>query len=107
MELNIHVEAEQINKAISEAVLQSTLGDDIRKAIDKVREDLQKSAGWFTTAIEKNVQNCVNREIDKILSESRYNNIIREAIKKKFEAQILEDLVQQFLNKVNISTNRY
>lgn len=92
MEINVNVDAEAINKEITEAVAKSAIGKEIKRVIEeKVKE--------LSTSYNNPLSRVVGREIEKMLRqliEEEYMGQIKEFVRK----QMSDDFVKDILGKM-------
>lgn len=92
MELNVNINPEDINKLVADAVLQSTIGVQVRKIVeDKVKELAQR----YDNPIQKVVEYEISNIIRQVLIEKH-----SDEMKKKIEEELSKQMSSEFVTKV-------
>jgi len=93
---NINIDPEAVTKAISDAVLASTLGVEIKKSVDVQVEKLGK--GWeFKNHIDTVVKQEMSNYIQKIIRENE--PVIKTFVEKNLTEKIMEDILRKMWEK--------
>ena len=92
MDININVDAEAINKQITEAVAKSAIGEELKKVVDREVKKISNS-------YENPLGVVVGREIEKMLRkliEEEYIGKIKEFV----SARMSDEFVKNILDKM-------
>lgn len=87
-ELKVELDPQAINKLVAEAILQSAIGTQLEKVINKNIETLSRS---YDNPIEPVVQSEIREAVTKIVRE-KYGEMIRQKVAEKVTEQFTEDL---------------
>lgn len=98
--VRITVDPEQVNKMLSEALLQSAIGEQLEKVINKEVQALSRS---YDNPIEKVVKNEIREAITRIINEE-YGEKIKTMVAEKVTEQFTKDLFDKLWSSY---TNRY
>lgn len=101
MDIKVDINAEVINKAVVDAIINSTLGVQIENAI---KEELKKLSGWNYN-YQKTFENVIHCEVEKLmrnLVQTQYKEMVETVVKEKLSEQFTSELVGKlFDNWVN------
>lgn len=86
MEIKVDVKPEDINKMVSEAVLNSAIGTEIKKVI---QDCVSKLSDW-NSPMKKAIEDVVHKEIIAIVQKEH-----GEKIKAAVQAQITDQMVSE------------
>jgi hypothetical protein len=86
--IEVQIDAEAINKQVSEAILDSALGKQLESAIDVLFRDYE-----FTTVLNK----AVERELDRILSIKVREAFELPAVQKQVASVVLAKLTDKVM----------
>lgn len=89
MELNVQINPDDINKMVSEAVLKSAIGEELKKAIAKQMEQLGRT---FDNPVEHVVNQHVRDMVQGVLI-GTYTERIRERIHQAVAAKITDEFI--------------
>jgi uncharacterized membrane-anchored protein YjiN (DUF445 family) len=93
MELNVAIDAAQINKMVAEAILHSTLGETLTEAVRKATENLLKAPSYGAkSAVEDVVDRMVKDRLHELLREEPYRSQIDAAIRNQLTETALEQI---------------
>lgn len=91
--LNVEVNAEKVNQYLANAILESVLGEEIKKAIKEKLADY---------SLRNTIQASVNSHISKIiyqLLQEEHGEEIKKAVKDKMSEGIVTELASKALDK--------
>lgn len=92
MELNVNIDPEQINKMVADAVLESALGDAVKKVIN---EQVKKLSSSYNNPLESVVQqHIVNMIRDTLVTE------YADDFKSKVHKAVADKMNDDFVGKV-------
>ena len=96
--LNVKIDKEAVEAQIVSAIMQSSIGTHLQKAID---EALEKPEGYGKQSwLEKTIKHLVEKKIEDIIQVTIGGN---EDLKKKVEAAVIEgatdDVINQLISK--------
>ena len=92
MDLNVNIDPEQINKMVSEAVLESAIGDQVKTQVQKTVDELGRS---YNNPIEGVIQQQVADLILQCLMAEH-----AETLKGKVHEAVSSKITDEFVNKV-------
>jgi len=92
MDLNINIDPEQINKMVAEAVLNSAIGEQVKKQVQKNVDELGKS---YQNPIDAVIKKHVNDLILKCLISEH-----ADLLKSKIHESVSGKMTDEFINKV-------
>lgn len=102
--LEIQIEAEQVNKMISDAILKSSIGKQVEEAVEKVVKDIRENS-WNTKSwLDSSIRTFIQQELDKVIVEE-YGDRLREAIKKNLEKNI-DALISEATASIQVKQDR-
>ena len=95
-EYKIDVDPEQVNKAIAQAVLDSTVGVRIKQAIERSGDEFVRGFDYtLRQAVQEELRDTVKREIlEKHLA------TIRERVEAGLTQKVIDDLIQGLLKRI-------
>lgn len=91
VELNVQLDPEQINAMVSQAILQSAIGEEIRKAVEG---HIRRLTTGYDSAIGKIVEKIVNEEVRNVVG-LQFTPLVKE----KVQESLTEELVGKLINK--------
>lgn len=97
MEIEVQIDAEQVNKHVTEAILNSTLGAKLKEAIEKSVNDT--SSGYNRYGLGSVIEEVVKNEVRNVIMElirTQYQHVIEEGVK----AKLTEDYVGKMFEKL-------
>lgn len=86
MDVKLDLKPEQINQFIADKILESVIGTNIKKEVEKKISELDE--GIYETPLK----NMVHGEV---------NNVVRELITTHFKDEIVEIMKKRFLNDLD------
>ena len=92
----IDIDAEAVNKAISDAVLKSSIGVELKAAVKKHIDGFENEYK-FRQAIDKMVEKQISHEIQTAMEQHR--DLIQEFVSKKLSTEMLDKIMEQMWNK--------
>lgn len=93
MEVKINIEPEQINQMVSQAILESVIGEKMKAAIEK---ELAKLSSSYDNPLEKVVAEEIRIILIDLLRSEPYYEQINAAVKK----ELTEEAIAQILGTV-------
>ena len=91
MEINVNIDAEAINKQITEAVAKSAIGEELKKVVDREVKKISNS-------YENPLGVVVGREIEKMLRkliEEEYIGKIKEFVSARMSDEFVKDILDK------------
>lgn len=92
MDLKVEINAEDLNKQVTEAIAKSAIGEALKEQIDKTVVEMSK--GW-NNPYENIIKQHISQEIEKVLSED-YQEAMNDFVKSK----MTDEFVQSLFTKV-------
>lgn len=89
MELQLNISPEQINEMVSQAILDSAIGEQVRKAVEDKVKDLSRA---YDNPIHKIVEKEIGREVERLVREE-FGAQVKAAVKEKVTEQFTSDLM--------------
>lgn len=89
MEINVEIKPEQINEAVTNAIIESAIGKHLREVIQKQLKMLDTS---YNNPIEPVVKEIIHKEISKLIQET-YGEMIRQKVKEQLTEEFVTELV--------------
>lgn len=89
MSLSIDINPEDVNKMVSEAILNSAIGENVKKQIDTYIKELNYSHSSPIKDVIQGTVSCMIRET----IESEYKEQLREILKQALDERITIDLM--------------
>jgi len=92
--------AEQIHEFISKAIIDSQIGDAVRKSIDRVLKDLKST---YDNPIDKVVKQHIERITYELLIEENmpeFKEHIRNALDHYVTEKVVDNIVETAVNKL-------
>jgi len=90
--IEVKIDPEDINKMVSEAILKSALGAEVKEAIQKTLANLNSN---FNNPLTKVIERHIEDMVIKVLSEDH-----REEITKLIKETLSEKLTSDFIHKI-------
>jgi len=90
--IEVKIEPEQINKMVSEAILKSVLGNEVKKVI---QDNVDKLSSSFNNPLDKVIQRHIEDMVIKVLREDH-----KEEITKMIKEALSEKLTGDFIHKI-------
>lgn len=88
MDINVNLDPEQINKVVAEAILQSAIGEQLEKVIDREVQKLSRS-------YDNPIEGVVRQEIQAAVT-----NIVHERYAEKIKAMVAQKVTEQFTEEL-------
>jgi hypothetical protein len=104
MDIQINVSPEQITKVVSQAILDSTLGNNIKKIIEEKVAELGKK-DW-NEPIRKAIENEIFSVIEKFIIKEykpQIEEIVRKQISETYAVELVEKLLARIVDKAKSS----
>lgn len=95
-EINVSIDPEQVNKAVAEAIIQSTIGEELERIISREVEKLSRS---YNNPIEGVVQRQVELAITTTIHDNyavKIRELVAEKVTEKFTDDLFEKLWRSF-----------
>lgn len=86
----VKIDAEAVQRQVSQAILDSTIGEAVRKA---VQTEVGRLSSTWNNPLEQVVREEVKRQVTSVLQEPENEAVIREAVRAALEEAVLKDLV--------------
>lgn len=97
MEVKLDITPEQLSQQISEAVLKSTIGQNILRVVQEKCKDLD------TWTLEKEIKVVIEREVSGIVLDEIFKR--KERLRSLVEAKLTDELLAQLAEKLRISVS--
>lgn len=94
---HVQVDPQQVNQTVAEAVLKSTLGEAIKKAVEENTKYLLNKS--WDNPVEKVIKEVITQEIRRLVAEE-YAEAIRQRVKALVTDQMVERLTGELWDKV-------
>lgn len=99
--LNINLDAKDIESAVVEAILKASIGDALRKAIEKTLVD----SGWNKQTVFQNAVNeVVANAVRDILRSDEWKAKIEAHVRAKLEAMPMDEICGKVLDRISEAT---
>ncbi len=95
MDLKIDIDAEQIQQQVTEAILNSSLGVTISKAIESALSNYETKRIW-EAAIKDEVRRVVVLEARKAVEHNR--SAIQEIVRKEIDDKAIQDIAARMID---------
>jgi hypothetical protein len=102
MDLQLNIDGSKINEYMAAKILESTLGDQIKKQI----AETMKTFDAYNSPLKGVVNQFVNQVIDEELR-TTYKAPVQEAIRKAMTTEQLEKLADEYVSKLAFNTRGY
>jgi len=89
MEINVNVDAEAINKQISEAVAKSAIGEELKKVID---EEVKKLSNSWPNPLGKVIRIEIEKTLRQLIQDE-YMGKIKEWVSKQMSDEFVKDIL--------------
>ena len=89
MELNVNIDPEQINKMVADAVLQSAIGDAVKKVVN---EQVNKLSANYNNPLDLVLQRHISDIVREVLI-SEYGDTLKEKVHTAVAEKISDDFV--------------
>lgn len=100
-ELTVAIDAEQINKYVADAILDSALGANLKQAIDKAVQAITQPAGYNSpSTLEKVVSEEVARTLHKALTSEPYESQIAAIVQESLTEEALRRIANTSLTRL-------
>ena len=93
-DIKVNVSAEDVEKVVSEAIINSVIGETIKKQVN----ELLKGGYRFTNAIDSTIQGYVNQEIQRCVKEQA--ELINSEVIKKITPELISEIVDKGLKSL-------
>ena len=94
--MEIKVDAEQVNKVVSEAIINSVIGDRLRKSIEEQVKNIDRYIdNPIKAVIDQHVKDAIT-----FLVVNEYLPQIREKVKAQLADEVVEKLTSQALERL-------
>jgi uncharacterized protein with ATP-grasp and redox domains len=99
MDLNINVDSAAINKYMAEKVLESTLGDQIKRTIAERMKDFDSYNSPLKGVVDQYIREAVSEHL-----RATYGEQIKEKVKAALAGDKLDELVKSFVGNVSFKS---
>lgn len=100
MELNVNIDSEQINKMVSEAILNSLIGEALK-------EQIKKSISELSTSYNNPIKSVIDRHVKETISniiQTDYKDTLKSMVKESMTDEVVGDLIHKSWKNI---TDRY
>ncbi len=102
MDLQLNIDSKQINEYMAARILESTLGDQIKKQV----AETMKTFDAYNSPLKSVINQFVNQVIEEELR-TTYKEPVQEAIRKAMTTEQLEKLAQEYVSKLAFNARGY
>lgn len=104
MDLNINLSPEDINREIASQIAKSALGDELKKAIERAVNEVQKT---YYNPFDNLIRSYIDAEMRRIV-ETEFKDHIRDFIVKKLSGDgVLEKVISDLFKGYEKMKDRY
>ena len=97
-EITANIDGASIQEAMAKAVLESSVGEHIKKAIEKILKETYSTRSIVQTAVESAVRDLVENEAIHLISERA--EAVRDRVRESITDAVVESAIQAMLAKV-------
>lgn len=90
IELGVAIDPDAVNRYVADRILESAIGDALKKEIDKAVEGLRSYNSPFKNLVASHIE----REIARLLQE-QYADQIAQVVREKVTEQFTADLIDK------------
>lgn len=104
MDIKLDFDPKEVAESLQKAIMTSTFKEMFTKAAEQEMAALTKSTGWdgANSALRDAVRQFMARQLVEVL-EAEYKDKIKAGIRKWFEAEQLDQLIDKFSSKLQFS----
>lgn len=88
MDFKVDIDPEQINKEVSEAILKSAIGKQLKESIEK---EVKNLGGLYNNPMDTVIRGEVNKVIKELIAE-KYQDQIRAEVEKHITDKVVSDI---------------
>jgi len=99
MELNVNIDPDQINKMVSDAVLDSALGEQVKKTI---AEQVKAMSGSYNNPLEAVIKLHISDIVQQVLINDYADELktkIAESVAEKMKNEFISDIIEAGLRR--------
>lgn len=101
-EKELAIQGQKINEYVAQKILESSIGDYIKKAIkDKIEEFTR-----YNNPLKEIIDKQMNLIIIETLKEEKYVKAVKDSVKRAFNDEKINSLVEDFCKRLKVS-DRY
>jgi len=98
MDIKVDINAEDVNKAVITAIINSSFGSNLKDSIDTVIKKFGSSSYWdsaLTKTIENNIYDIIRKNIV-----DNYSDKIKEQIAKHLTPDFISEIVRKSTDRI-------
>lgn len=101
MEVNVEIDQNKINEAVTQAIIESAIGEEMRR---EIKAYLESAKAAYNNPIKGIIARVVQEEIYKLIV-TEWREPLMEEIRKQFTEQVLSEVVSKTFQ--TIMDNKY
>jgi transcriptional accessory protein Tex/SPT6 len=94
MDVKVDLNPEDINKMVVEAILKSTLGDEVKKAVQRNVDQLSNT---WQNPLDGVIKQHIERAISAVLS-ADFKDHLRQKVEAKMAGKITDELIDKIID---------
>jgi hypothetical protein len=102
MSIQVNIDAEQINQMVSDAILNSVIGDKLKTEIE---QQIGKLSATYDNPIKKVVEEEILRQI-QIIVQRDFHATLEQMVKDRITSDLVEIMVDAVWNSANDKLRR-
>jgi len=96
MEVNVDIKKEDIEKHLVEAIINSSLGEELKNVCDDALKDLT----GFNSPLKRSIEKTVGNVIDNFVR-TTYKEVIEAEVKKCMTEEVVADIARKAWEKLS------
>jgi len=104
MQFNVEINPDEVNKQVSEAIINSALGEKLKAAINKRMDDIL-GGGWndpgiVKTVVDEEVRNIIRTMLQSDEFQTQMQAVVRKWFEEKFSDALIGDALDRLWDKL-------
>lgn len=104
MQFNVEINPDEVNKQVSEAIINSALGEKLKAAINKRMDDIL-GGGWndpgiVKTVVDEEVRNIIRTMLQSDEFQTQMQAMVRKWFEEKFSDALIDDALDRLWDKL-------
>ena len=100
MQVNVEINPDVVNKQVSEAIINSALGEKLKAAIEERLKEILKGGYTSQTVVERVIDEEVRNVIRKMLQSDDYQGKMQAMVRSWFETKFKDELIGLALDRL-------
>lgn len=100
MDIRVDIDAEAVNRQVSDAIIKSALGKKLVEAVDNAVRSVVDGSYTSNSIVQSVVREEIRRHIGAILNEEEFSTRVREVVREQLETHLTDTVLQSMFEKL-------